>query len=71
MKRGAQNTKTMAVDTGYLQALCPRLVGPLSTCRFQSRIDYFFLESSRFDRVLGLTHVDDDASDHNMVIIDV
>ena len=51
-----------------------RRSGPLSTCRFNTRIDYFFVkqrDQKHGVKVVRLEHVDDSASDHNMVIMDL
>ena len=44
--------------------------GPLSTCRFDTRIDYMFVSESWFQKweLKMLDTIEDSASDHNMVI---
>ena len=43
---------------------------PLKTCRFDTRIDYIFATDAVFrsNRLLSVRHIEDSASDHNMVI---
>lgn len=43
---------------------------PLKTCRFNTRIDYVYLTKPLEERLkkLDVCHVDDSASDHNMVV---
>ncbi len=47
--------------------------GPLSTCRFDTRIDYFFFKARKGRELVveTLEHVDDAASDHNMVVVEI
>lgn len=56
------------------------LSGPLSTCRFRTRIDYVYLSGEFFaggrccpewTAVDALTHADDRASDHNLVLAEI
>ncbi len=44
--------------------------GPLKTCRFDTRIDYVYASPSFLRRhaLVSVAHVDDRASDHNMVV---
>lgn len=44
--------------------------GPLSTCRFHTRIDYIYLNPCAQNIFEGtsLKHIDQDTSDHNMVV---
>ena len=43
---------------------------PIKTCRFDTRIDYIFASPGFVNRFkpVSIQHVDDRASDHNMVI---
>ena len=43
---------------------------PVSTCRFNTRIDYVYATPSLLDEypLVSVKHVDDRASDHNMVV---
>lgn len=43
---------------------------PIKTCRFDTRIDYIFASDAVLAEhpLFGVKHIDDDASDHNMVI---
>ncbi len=43
---------------------------PIKTCRFDTRIDYIFCNGTflREHELISIAHVDDDASDHNMVV---
>ena len=45
-------------------------IGPLKTCRFNTRIDYVFTNESwrRKWKLTKVECIDDNASDHNMVI---
>ena len=45
-------------------------IGPVKTCRFDTRIDYIFANNKWLKTwsIKQLETVDDDASDHNMVI---
>ncbi len=50
------------------------LNGPLSTCRFNTRIDYVYFKKGAGGvelKVDALKHVEDSASDHNMVLADI
>ncbi len=54
---------------------CWELAGrpePVKTCRFDTRIDYVFASASFLGAhpLQQVTHVDDRASDHNMVVTD-
>ena len=53
-------------DTWYL-AGCPE---PVKTCRFDTHIDYVYANSKLLNHfsVDQVVHVDDSASDHNMVV---
>ena len=46
-------------------------VGPLKTCRFNTRIDYIFATESWLGKweLKRVETVEDTASDHNMVIV--
>ena len=54
------------------QDLCPLGLseGPLSTCRFDTRIDYVYVRGGGVS-VDRLVHADTDASDHNLVCADL
>jgi len=43
---------------------------PIKTCRFDTRIDYVFATPSliQINKLISVQHVDDSASDHNLVI---
>ena len=45
-------------------------IGPIKTCRFDTRIDYVFANNEYLETwsLKKLETVDDNASDHNMVI---
>ena len=45
-------------------------LGPLKTCRFDTRIDYVFINEvvTRKWKLIKIETVDDNASDHNMVM---
>ena len=45
-------------------------IGPLKTCRFNTRIDYVFTNESwkRKWKLIKIENIDDRASDHNMVM---
>eukprot|EP00095_Tigriopus_kingsejongensis_P007381 maker-scaffold37_size504123-snap-gene-4.18 protein:Tk07381 transcript:maker-scaffold37_size504123-snap-gene-4.18-mRNA-1 annotation:"hypothetical protein" len=63
------------INIGYVDAKskATEFSGALSTCRFNTRIDYVFINRA-FDDMFTLTkliHVDDKASDHNMVILEI
>ena len=49
------------------------VTGPLSTCRFNTRIDYVYLSPQLAEEasVRGCVTVEDDASDHNMVMAEL
>ena len=46
-------------------------LGPLKTCRFDTRIDYILLNAMMLNSwtLKQIETVDDNASDHNMVIV--
>ena len=43
---------------------------PIKTCRFKTHIDYIYAATSLFQnfKLISVQHIDDNASDHNMVI---
>lgn len=46
---------------------CPK---PFKTCRFNTHIDYIYANEAMLDKaeVISVTHIEDSASDHNMVL---